>query len=778
MMSVSSNAAASCYVHVTTYAGYKLTDPAHVHRGPWAQFVEQIVSEGHEERQEKDGPLFSFVRLKPGTGRKNANVVEVYGWVLDLDKLDADGIEAVLTALNEDRLAYVVYSTHSHTDEKWKVRVVGPLAKPVPAARWLAVWKAISKRYAPQTDQQCSDVSRAYYWPSCKPGAPRLIWSEPGDPLDPESLDVGDEAPALTPKRAVDLNAPELLTDGGVNVPRCPRGTSLFEHAETLCKTMPPAISGAGGHVSLLRVARALRWGLDLPPEQCEPLITDLYNPRCSPPWSAAEIRHKIEDAGKEFGAPYPRGALLPRSDDFTHLPLLVQNAGRFWLREPDSDDFAVTCVASDLPVVIRDLYTAGATELYTDETEPPKEKTITLHAKPVRQIIACYYQSKTTYDPELRTLVQGLRVDPKLVPGFDPDVEALLVAFAGSRIEALKQWIAACRADRLSAPARALAVVGAKGIGKSLFANGLARIWGRPPVPAKVLCERFNGALGGCPIVLADEELPKNMSGEDFRTVIQERTHSIEPKGKERHELRGCIRMVATANDLSKLYLHGGKGPDDIRAIADRLFVIEARGAEAEQAIKAAQAPLLLADGSTVDLARLAQHFMYIQQTVQPALGRFIGAPEDQSALEITLRGETQNAPELFELLSEYFEADGGWDAEYKLVGTGTVIPRRGEIIPEARRNFPVFVHEGELFVRCGVLGQLCGRDLPDVRRALKPFIQTDREIVTIAGENIAATKLAWTNLLPVLTVGIDQVERSMTTDTADRVRRKAEAE
>jgi putative DNA primase/helicase len=75
---------------------------------------------------------------------------------------------------------------------------------------------------------------------------------------------------------------------------------------------MPAAISGQGWHVATLRVARALRWGLELDEAQTRNLLSELYNPRCDPPWSETEIAHKVDAADRADGAPFPRGALLP----------------------------------------------------------------------------------------------------------------------------------------------------------------------------------------------------------------------------------------------------------------------------------------------------------------------------------------------------------------------------------------------------------------------------------------------------------------------------------
>ncbi len=61
-----------------------------------------------------------------------------------------------------------------------------------------------------------------------------------------------------------------------------------------------PAVSGEGGHGNAMATARTLRCGFSLPEADALQVFLDSYNPRCQPPWSEAEARHKIHDAGEQ----------------------------------------------------------------------------------------------------------------------------------------------------------------------------------------------------------------------------------------------------------------------------------------------------------------------------------------------------------------------------------------------------------------------------------------------------------------------------------------------
>ena len=73
---------------------------------------------------------------------------------------------------------------------------------------------------------------------------------------------------------------------------------------------LPSAISGQGGHSATYTAATVLVHGFELDPEQALGILLDHYNPRCEPPWTEKELRHKVEDAAKK---PHdqPRGWLL-----------------------------------------------------------------------------------------------------------------------------------------------------------------------------------------------------------------------------------------------------------------------------------------------------------------------------------------------------------------------------------------------------------------------------------------------------------------------------------
>ncbi len=86
--------------------------------------------------------------------------------------------------------------------------------------------------------------------------------------------------------------------------------TGAAERAVAYLAKCEPAVSGKGGHRRTFAAARAVVYGFDLGADAGFVVLRDHYNPRCVPPWSDRELRHKCEDADR---LPYgkPRGYLL-----------------------------------------------------------------------------------------------------------------------------------------------------------------------------------------------------------------------------------------------------------------------------------------------------------------------------------------------------------------------------------------------------------------------------------------------------------------------------------
>ncbi len=82
-----------------------------------------------------------------------------------------------------------------------------------------------------------------------------------------------------------------------------------IDKARKYIAAIPGAVSGQSGHAQTFSVATALAHGLNLPEADAWRLLLE-YNATCQPPWSEAELRHKLQSA---MTTPHdkPRGHLL-----------------------------------------------------------------------------------------------------------------------------------------------------------------------------------------------------------------------------------------------------------------------------------------------------------------------------------------------------------------------------------------------------------------------------------------------------------------------------------
>jgi hypothetical protein len=86
-----------------------------------------------------------------------------------------------------------------------------------------------------------------------------------------------------------------------------PAAADVVDRARAYVAKMDPAIEGQGGSDATMSVAVALLRGFELSDAQARRILTDDYNPRCKPEWSADELDHKIDSArnGNDESPPF-----------------------------------------------------------------------------------------------------------------------------------------------------------------------------------------------------------------------------------------------------------------------------------------------------------------------------------------------------------------------------------------------------------------------------------------------------------------------------------------
>lgn len=176
-----------------------------------------------------------------------------------------------------------------------------------------------------------------------------------------------------------------------------------------------------------------------------------------------------------------------------------------------------------------------------------------------------------------------------------------------------LTDWIATVtRLDRYTC---AIYLDTKKGTGKNLLAMGLARLWttGGPSELDRVI-DGFNDSLTNCPLVFADESIPKRKDMTAWlRRFIGSTTRTLNRKHLPACPLNGAIRLIIAGNN-DRLMDNGEElSVNDLAAIASRFLYLNA-GDKAAGYLEALGGPPVIGKWITHDL--LAEHALFLAAT------------------------------------------------------------------------------------------------------------------------------------------------------------------
>lgn len=118
--------------------------------------------------------------------RKITNVTCRSIWTPDLDHATS----AFVAAMHEHiSFKCAAYSTHSHTPEAPRLRLVAPLARDVTAEEYVAISRFLAKDIGIDMFDECSFIPhQLMYWPTCPSNGEYLCEFLEGEPLDPDKI--------------------------------------------------------------------------------------------------------------------------------------------------------------------------------------------------------------------------------------------------------------------------------------------------------------------------------------------------------------------------------------------------------------------------------------------------------------------------------------------------------------------------------------------------------------------------------------------------------------
>lgn len=164
------------------------------------------------------GGLFSPVVYAPKvTKRGKAGIEKATALAFDVEAktgtpVDQVDVDRVLRVCRDREWEVVIYSTHSHQPNNYRLRLVLFPSRPVEPPEFAPLRAVLKKELSIETiaDPAAEDISRIFYWPAATPGSTPIAIHQPGGDVDVDELLVGKN---ITPfVGAVLHNVPEGWT--------------------------------------------------------------------------------------------------------------------------------------------------------------------------------------------------------------------------------------------------------------------------------------------------------------------------------------------------------------------------------------------------------------------------------------------------------------------------------------------------------------------------------------------------------------------------------------
>lgn len=587
--------------------------------------------------------LWSPAELYPGHTRSNAAVRAVHCGVVDLDDVPALDVRrvvdsALLSGLQGVPVSCLLHSTWSHwsalAENRVRIRVVLEFSRPVLPPEFPEVWRrlvaflGIAPAASRGADKSAKDPSRAYYLPSGPPGAfgfaiSRCVTTESGQLTAPLDVDVllerdwrklsgpratfatlGNLTRTLEHRRsssALDL-ASQLghLAAGERFAETGGRDSAVFAMAAHLTRELTGA--------SEREIVATFEASVQAMASDPDPITLELVSEKVSrlraqqgdgeseESVTRKRWRQCLERAGRSTCYDETELAEMAARVGITRSDLdqawIVQRGTVYWLLvEPGEyrgpfqlgevpERAEIALAAADLAGVV--CQTGTAKRL----TRKRAADLVADHGMVLDLVVRDLSAVRSTLDVPSRTLTLATCPPRQLEPEHSPVAERWLGLLGGQERERLLDWVASV--TRLDQPCAALYLEGPPGTGKSLLAQGLARIWttGAPTEMRDALGD-FNDRIAHCPLIVADECVPKDRMGnprtEEIRELISSRCRTFKVKNIPASDLIGAVRVVITANNRNLLTGYGELTPEDVQAICARLLHVQTNARAAE---------------------------------------------------------------------------------------------------------------------------------------------------------------------------------------------------
>lgn len=521
-----------------------------------------------------------------------------------------------------------------------KIRAVFPLSQRITSAEHAKLWPVFSSLAMGFNDERTKAVSHPFYLPSAPDGAPTMTFHNAGEWLDPRSLMSRGVAQNMA-SASGDNHHPTTDTAKVIIDRDASKIRALFQRMAKTNPLKPAATAVTRGEVyaedgerhntqrgltgflafktfarplcseaieEIFRLSTILMQAADPDCDGLEEIIA-AYDSAVDNARKAkrSEALHdqRGDGAATHLGIPevWHRDELLSiakdqRIGDPKDIRYIVAGKSEWFVLKRDGGWEGPLTEKNTVTKVFQQLAYAPL-ELYDTTGEAHKRRSLAdlmiRYGTVATKSIASLAHQCTTFDlktGKIREAVCPVRLSDLDTPYFDADFDEYLRVFTPNRVmyDKINDWLA-CVPD-LNKLLCALVLAGEPGTGKTLFAQGVSSLWsdvGAASGPETII-GNFSEDLARCPLVFADETLPRTWKWDSVTTVLRREIGSLARTLTRKYfapvELHGALRFILATNNAANLLTSKVATPADLKAIAQRFLYVETK-LEAEAFLK-----------------------------------------------------------------------------------------------------------------------------------------------------------------------------------------------
>lgn len=616
--------------------------------------------------------IFFGAMREEAQSKGDSDVQEVSCLVIDVDKIPFSDLALLEKVIEEEKWDAILHSTHRH--HEWmqldppqaRVRIILPLSRPVHPEEFLLLWSNANLTFEGFADGTTRNPSKAYLAPSVLPGQDArdsyIFKVFKGEPLDPDEMmsrfgtpvlaeaeielyEIGSEP--VTANMLKDLLQRKHSKEDKVFVDAIKRGLGRLSMAES--GNRENTYFGVAGVFAKHfprgnpdDICAALEYSIEYEAKQGGPSLKefkdklvrrqrDILKRSALKRMEVTKEQAKIAKI-KATKEPYTPETLQPYFEscnnkiNFEGLKnaLVLVHRNNYYVFGEGSYHFATQ---NSLLATVREwlLYRAEALDFDyyypRDGEKPPTPKSpdhfVRDHGRVIRHV-RYTHRGVSWYDSTEQILWLSESKDcRRLLPARCVEFERWLRCMCGddTLYDKICQWLSQVPNTRRALAGLVLA--GPTGIGKSAFAEGVAKLWGTAPGTMQNAMSNHNSELVNSPVVFADESLPEvngRVPTDKLRSLISSRHHEINPKGLPISQLDSFVRVIVALQNMSKFDFGRGHTKEDNVAIGRRFLFVEGQ----EEAAELFDYDLFVGDMG------IAKHIMWLAQTRERTSSRF----------------------------------------------------------------------------------------------------------------------------------------------------------